>query len=427
MGCGGGKSLIEGVITKFANDKGNRVLFIVHRQELCEQIRETFEACDVDFNLCRIAMVQTVTRHLRDEPMPAIIITDEAHHCLSETYRKVYAAFPDATKLGFTATPVRMNEGGLGAVFDSLVVSVSTRWLIDNGYLSPYKYYSVKLADASKVKTTAGDYNQAAIAELMEKSTIYGDTITNYEKFAAGKKTIVYCASVKASLETCEVFNNAGIQAAHLDGTTPAIERDSTVQAFRDGSITVLCNVNLFGEGFNVPDCECVILLRPTKSLTLHIQQSMRSMRYKPDKSAIIIDHVGNVFQHGLPDDDREWTLEAKKKKKRAAGDVLVKECPKCFAIVKPAVAVCPVCGQAFEINSREIQKRAAELAEITREQLAKRPYNDYKTIKTFEELQEFQRAKKYKFGWTLFKAQELNLPIPQKYRYMMGKYYGRA
>lgn len=170
-----------------------------------------------------------------------------------------------------------------------------------------------------------------------------------------------------------------------------------------------------------------MILLRPTKSLTLHIQQSMRSMRYKADKSAIIIDHVGNVFQHGLPDDDREWTLEAKKKKKRAAGDVLVKECPKCFAIVKPAVAVCPVCGQAFEINSREIQKRAAELAEITRERLAKRPYNDYKTIKTFEELQEFQRAKKYKFGWTLFKAQELNLPIPQKYRYMMGKYYGRA
>lgn len=249
LGCGGGKSVIEGQIARSATDKGNRVLFLVHRQELCEQIRETFEACDVDFSLCRIAMVQTVSRHLADEPVPALIITDEAHHCLSASYRKIYAAFPAATKIGFTATPVRMNEGGLGAVFDSLVVSVSTQWMIDNGYLAPYIYYSVKLADASKVKTTAGDYNQAQLAQLMERSCIYGDTITNYLKFASGKKTIVYCASVQASQDTSETFAAAGICAAHLDGTTPGAERESTVQAFRDGSTTVLCNVNLFGEG----------------------------------------------------------------------------------------------------------------------------------------------------------------------------------
>lgn len=426
LGCGGGKSVIAGMICKSANDKGNRVLFLVHRQELCEQIELTFRECGVNFELTRVGMVQTITRHLTDEPDPQIIITDEAHHCLSRTYRNIYAAFPSAVLLGFTATPVRMNEGGLGEVFDSLVESVTTRWLIDNNYLAPYRYYSVKLADTKGIKTTAGDYNQAQLAELMEKPTIYGDTITNYIKFADGKKTIVYCASVKASRETCEAFNDAGIRAAHLDGTTPAAERDKTVESFRNGGITVLCNVDLFGEGFDVPDCECVVLLRPTKSLTLHIQQSMRSMRYKPGKVAIVIDHVGNVFQHGLPDAVREWTLETKRKTKREKNNVLIRECPRCYAVAEPRSEYCPVCGEAFKKTPREIAQEEAELTEITQANIAKLPYTDYKKITTFTDLQAFQRAKKYKFGWTLYKAQELNIPIPRKYQYAR-RFYDRA
>ncbi len=319
-----------------------------------------------------------------------------------------------------------MNEGGLGEVFDSLVESVTTRWLIDNNYLAPYRYYSVKLADTKGIKTTAGDYNQAQLAELMEKPTIYGDTITNYIKFADGKKTIVYCASVKASRETCEAFNDAGIRAAHLDGTTPAAERDKTVESFRNGGITVLCNVDLFGEGFDVPDCECVVLLRPTKSLTLHIQQSMRSMRYKPGKVAIVIDHVGNVFQHGLPDAVREWTLETKRKTKREKNNVLIRECPRCYAVAEPRSEYCPVCGEAFKKTPREIAQEEAELTEITQANIAKLPYTDYKKITTFTDLQAFQRAKKYKFGWTLYKAQELNIPIPRKYQYAR-RFYDRA
>jgi len=418
MGCGGGKSVIAAMISKGATDKGNRVLFIVHRQELCEQIRETFSECGVDFNLCRIMMVQTLVRHLADEPIPKLIITDEAHHCLSESYIKIYAAFPNALKLGFTATPVRMNEGGLGAVFDSLAMSVSTQWLIDNNYLSPYRYFSVKLADASKIKTTAGDYNQGELAELMEKSAIYGDTIKNYRKYADGKKTIVYCASVKASVDTCETFRQNGIISAHLDGTTPQAERDTTVQAFRNGSITALCNVDLFGEGFDVPDCECVILLRPTKSLTLHIQQSMRSMRYKPDKTAIIIDHVGNVFQHGLPSVDREWTLEAKKKKVK--GNVNAKECPVCYAVSDPACEVCPVCGYAFEKKPREIiAVKEAELTEITQSPVK------LSDAKTWDDLISIQKSNKYKFGWVMHKADAMGIPIPPKYKYTARTYYG--
>ena len=177
LGCGGGKSAIAGMIAKSATDKGNRVLFLVHRRELCEQIEDTFALCGVDFKLCQIGMVQTITRRLAKTTEPQLIITDESHHSLSDSYTRIYDYFPNAVRLGFTATPIRMNDGGLGRVYESLVESVSTKWLIDNGYLAPYKYYSVKLADTDGLHIKRGDYDSKEIAELMERKHIYGDTI----------------------------------------------------------------------------------------------------------------------------------------------------------------------------------------------------------------------------------------------------------
>ena len=143
LGCGGGKSVIQGSIASMATAQKNQVLFLVHRKELCRQIEQTFIACGVDLMYCDIGMVQTVCRRLGKISAPRLIITDECHHCLSASYRKIYAYYPSATLLGFTATPARMNEGGLGAVFDDLIMSVSTSWLIENHYLSPYKCYGV--------------------------------------------------------------------------------------------------------------------------------------------------------------------------------------------------------------------------------------------------------------------------------------------
>lgn len=393
------------------------MLFLVHRQELCAQIAETFKLCGVDMELCKIGMVQTITRHISDEPTPQLIITDEAHRALAASYRKIYDAFPDAWRLGFTATPIRMGTGGLGEVFDTLIESVSTRWLIDNKYLADYRYYSVKLADTSGLHVRRGDYVASEVAALMEHGTIYGDTVSNYKRLADGKQAIAYCASVEASKRTAEEF---GDTAVHLDGETPRAEREAAVEAFRRGDIKILCNCDLFGEGLDVPECECVILLRPTKSLTIHIQQSMRSMRYREDKTAIIIDHVGNVFQHGLPDDVREWSLESKKRKQQ--NEILVRECPLCFAVMPASKRECIECGHVFEVQERkDRQTVSAELGEVTREDILKaKPYKYYQTIKTFEEMVEFQKAKKYKFGWALHKCRELSIDIPPKYKYMM-------
>lgn len=419
LGCGGGKSVIQGMIAANSTAKGNRVLFIVHRRELCEQITNTFRMCGVDFSLCSVEMVGTVSRHLNDILPPKIIITDEAHHGLASTYRKIYDAFPQALRLGFTATPCRLGSGGLEDIFDTLVEGVSTKWLIDNHYLAPYKYYSVKIADVTGVRVSHGEYNQADLAQLMEKSRIYGSTVDEYVRIANGKRTIVYCASVEASKHTAQEFSVRGIAAAHLDGATDKEHRAATIESFRNGEITVLCNVDLFGEGFDVPDCECVLLVRPTKSLTLYIQQSMRSMRYKPGKTAIIIDLVANVYTHGLPDEPREWTLKSKKHK--AKNSVNVKECPECFTVMPSTAAACPECGHEFERQEREeAEQLNLEMKELTPDEVLKaKPYDYYKNIKTFEEMKRLQHAKGYKFAWVIRKCVELGIDIPSKYSNM--------
>jgi len=319
LSCGGGKSVIAANIAKMAISKGNSVLFLVHRIELCNQIRDTFSACGVNMNYCEIGMVQTLTRRTGQVKLsePDLIITDEFHHGTAASYRNIYETYPNAVLIGFTATPIRMGRGGLGAVCDELITSVSTKWLIENNYLSPCKYYSAPLADLSDLKVKRGEYDAARMAAILENRAVYGETIKNYRRIADGKKTIVYTVSVESARQTAELFRHSGYTAAALSGATPKDERARVMRDFRENKITVLCNCQLFGEGLDISDVECVVLLRKTKSLTLFIQQSMRSMRYKPGKTAIIIDHVGNIFEHGFPQDDRAWSLDVKKEEKK--------------------------------------------------------------------------------------------------------------
>lgn len=413
----GGKSVIIAEIIKLAGRKHNQVLFLVHRKELVEQIRKTLILAEVDFNYVELYMMQTATRHIDKIKSPTIIIVDECHSILSNSYKRILAAFPKAIVCGFTATPIRMNEGGLGEVFEQLVIGVSTQWLIDNRFLAPFKAYSVPLADTSGLHVKRGEFDQQEVENLMSQGAIFGDTVANWKRLANGKKTIVYCASVKTSKATTQAFKEAGILAEHLDGTTPATTRDNIVQAFRDGKITVLCNVELFGIGFDVPDCECVVLLRPTKSLTLHIQQSMRSMRYKENKTALILDHVGNLYRHGLPTDVHEWSLETKKRKKN---EVHIKECPGCYAVLPRNTRVCPHCGYDFEAHDTEMAERREQLrVEAQLREFERMPYSRYEQCRDFDELMLFAKAKKYHIFWAIHKAIEMEYDIPPKFRWI--------
>lgn len=398
--CGGGKSIITADMAKRTTDRGKNVLFLVHRQELCEQIREAFSDYGVNMNLCTVGMIQTVSRHLENTPTPALIITDENHHCLASGYKKIYEHFDTAYCVGVTATPVRLNGGGLGEVNDKLIVGISAKELINRKCLAPYDYYAPPVTDLSGIKSRNGDYAPEDIEAALNKPHIYGDVIRYYKELADGVKGICYCATVNHSKDMAKAFNDAGISAAHIDGSTPKKERAEIVQQFREGKITILCNVDLISEGFDVPDCGVSILLRPTKSLTLYIQQSMRCMRYQPNKKAIIIDHVGNVHRHGLPDMDREWTLDPKPARKKQNA-VLVRQCTECFYTHSPS-PVCPKCGYVYPKTQREIkQEQEAQLMKIVE------AYSLPSECRSLQELHVFAKKKGYKSGWAYHIAKE--------------------
>ena len=408
--CGGGKSCIVAEMARRTTWNGKRVMFLVHRKELVDQIFKTFVCWGVLMDLCDIGMVQTFTRRLHKLKKPALIITDENHHSLAQSYKRIYEHFSDVPRIGVTATPVRLNGDGLGDVNDKLIIGVSAKWLIENKCLAPYEYYAPDIADLTEIHTKMGEYVAADIEKVMIKNTVFGSAIKYYRQLANGKKAVCYCASVKHSEATARAFNDAGITACHIDGKTPKAERDRIINDFRKGNITILCNVDLISEGFDVPDCECAILLRPTHSLTLYIQQAMRCMRYRPGKKAIIIDHVGNYARHGLPDDDREWTLEKKPKterKKAENSDDKVKQCPECFftfAAPPPGEqAVCPHCGYVFAKNERKLETE--EKIDLIKIEGFKLDFTTPSDCKSYPELLEYAKKHGYKAGWAYYQA----------------------
>lgn len=399
----GGKSVIAAEIAKNATDKGNRVLFIVHRIELVEQIVATFKFWGVNMDLCRVGMVQTICRKVGKIHKPDLIITDEGHHGLANSYKKIYQFYSDVLSISITATPCRPNGGGLGDVNDKLVIGVSAKWLIENGYLAPYEYYAPTVADLTGLHVQRGEYITEEVVKKLNQSAIYGDVINYYRQLSDGKQAICYCASIEHSKNMAEQFNMAGITAAHIDGETPKQERAEIVNRFKAGEILILCNVDLISEGFDVPDCSVSILLRPTKSLTLYIQQSMRCMRYKPGKTAVIIDHVGNYARFGLPDMDREWDLTPKKSgKKKEISEFKIRQCPKCF-FTHEWGPMCPHCGFIYPVKDRTLDEiKTARLEQI------KGIVLDYTTPEecgSMEELQVYAKNHGYKPGWAWYQA----------------------
>lgn len=411
--CGAGKSIIIAEIARMTTLKGNRVLFLVHRRELIEQIRETFIKNSVDISLVDFGMVQTIVKRLDRTNKPNLIIVDENHHSLAKTYRKIFDYFADVPLLGFTATPIRLNGSGLGDVNDILIEEVSAKWLIENDYLSPYKYYAPKLIDTEKLKLNSlREFSSTSIDSALDDKTIYGDAIKHYKQLADGKQAIAYCHSVEASKHTAEQFQASGINAVHLDGKTPKIERDEIIESFRKQEIKVITNVDIIGEGFDVPDCSTVIMLRPTQSLSLFIQQSMRGMRYRKGKTSIIIDHVDNVRRHGLPDADRQWSLKGIKKTESEA-EIKVKECVNCFAVFMAVEKQCPECGHVPEIKEQKDYEtdEDAELEEVDEKEFEyTMDFREPEDCKTVEELYELAKNKQYKPGWAYFQAKRLGM-----------------
>lgn len=392
--CGFGKSVIMKYICDSANNKGNSSLVVVHRIELVNQLEERG---------LNVAMIQTLSRHLTNTH--DILIIDESHLALAKTYRKVIDYYKDAVILYFTATPQRLDGQAFGIIADDIVISKSAKWLIENNYLAPYDYYAPKLlVDASKLELSQGDYAQSSIIEQMDKPKVYGDIFNEWCKFAKGKKTIVYASSLSHSQRIADYFAYNGVSSSHIDGNTPKQERAVIIEKFKRGDILVLTNYALIVEGFDVPDCECCIIARPTQSLVIHIQSTMRCMRYKPNKRAIILDFVGNYERHGLPDDEREWSLERIKRVRTKADDepkVLIRNCPNCFKVYPASIGVvCPYCH--FNVGKTKEEIEYDEKQELIKLEAFERKNKRIEVgmAKTKADLERIAKERGYARGW---------------------------
>lgn len=416
--CGGGKTVMFAYMAQSSQSKGYTVWFLVHRKELMDQTVETFNRFGVERSTIHIGMVATVANNIRKFPKPDFIIFDEGHHAAAGTWQKISEAFPDAFITGLTATPCRLDGKPLGTVYDDLVQGITAKQLIKQGYLAPYRYFAPAVTDLSGLKRKGKDYDAEQAAELLSQRAVFGDVIRHYREHADGLQAICYCSTIKHSEATAEAFRDAGINAVHFDGNTPKKERDAIIASYRAGIITVLCNVDLISEGFDCPDCHCCILLRPTTSMTLFIQQSMRCMRPAPGKTAVILDHVNNYERHGLPDDDHAWSLTDTVKQPPqygSDGKLLVRQCEKCYFTFQSGPEFCANCGASVKKTMQEIKNvKAIKLEEIKQGLRTKADTavvdKDANACKNLMELQAYARRRGFKPGWAWMQAKKRGL-----------------
>lgn len=410
---GSGKSAMLGYM--LANTK-RRSLILAHRRELVEQISASLP---VDHGIIaagrtsndlpiQVGMMQTVVRRLDRLPQFEWVISDEAHLSASPTWLRVLKHYGSALHLGLSATPTRLDGKSLGDHFDAIVQGPTIKELVALGHLSPCRVFAPPV-DFGKLRTVRGDYDMAEAERALDRASITGDAVDHLKRICPERKTLVFCCGIKHAAHVAEQFRDAGFSATSVDGEMS--DRNERVRDFRSGKIQVLVNVDLLTTGFDCPSISAGILLRPTQSLALYLQMIGRLLRVFPGKSdAVLLDHVGAVLRHGLPNADRDWSLDSAETKARKAtqATIATRRCKVCFAVFEPHHIACPHCGAVAATESRRIEQRAGELVEITEEmerteRLASAPYFDtLKELKTPEQVKAMAKARGYRPAWSI-------------------------
>jgi DNA repair protein RadD len=391
--CGFGKTVLFSAMAESAERRGRRVLIICHRIELVDQIVATLEQFGVipeiiaagytrsagrvraSNRTVAVASVQTLARRLDSYAPPTLIVIDECHHAISPTWSGIIRKFPDAKIMGVTASAIRLDGRGLGSMFDKMIIGPSVKELTADGLLAPVRIFAPPTVDTSGLHVRAGDFKPEEADALLDTPAITGSALAHYRQHANGKPALVFCTSVAHAHHVAEQFRKDDIAAVALDGGTDKQVRRMAVQDFRDNKIRVITQCEIATEGWDLPGVHCGIFLRPTQSLGLWIQMTGRCSRLSPGKThAILLDHTGNCQRLGMPDEDRDWSLEmdAEKRKKKPAPGIRV--CPKCFAASPARASACVECGHVFEVKPRQnVEERDGELVELTAEQIAKK------------------------------------------------------
>lgn len=379
---GSGKTLLTAHMLGAVADKKNRSWFIVHRRELIRQSTDAFTGEGIDHGvvaagkpmqpskMVQVCGIQSLVNRLHLLEDPKFIVWDECHHLGARSWETIFKRYPKAFHVGLTATPARLDGKGLGKFFQTMIEGPDSAWLIANKYLSDYRFFAPGNIDTSNVSRRAGDFVRSELAAAADKPTITGCALTEYRRHAPGEPAIGFCVSIEHSQHVAAAFRAAGYRALHLDGETPSDERDEAIEKFRKGELDLLFNVDLFGEGFDVPNVRCVLDLAPTLSLARARQRWGRALRPASGKDyAIILDFAGNADRHGLPDDKIEWTLSDRPKRQSLGSDgPRVRVCPKCSAALPSWVGSCRWCGWVFpRLGGRQVEERDGDLVEVDR------------------------------------------------------------
>lgn len=501
---GSGKTYVASVIIDGATSKGNSVLFLAHRKELIDQCSQTLDEIGVDHGVIKsghwrkrphlpvqVASVQTLTakrrcpdckdpvaeakaeaqaagqdpdavylecdrcegrQRIRTRKLPAakIIVIDECHRALSPTYEEVRAEYPEAMILGLTATPWRLDGRGLREAFDVMVATVQVAELVEEGFLLPIRAYAPDLPDLDGVRRVNGDYQTSSVSRIMGSDKLVGNIVDHWLRLGEGRRTILFAASVENSQSLVQRFRDVGVSAEHLDGKTPDGERDAVLGRLASGQTTIVCNVDVLVEGYDLPSCGCVVLARPTLSLTRYLQQVGRGMRPHTDQEyMLLIDHAGCVHEHGLPTDPRRWSLDDRKRDKQGNEMIVDSKpcvaCETCGALRPFDVALCPACmgvqvavfrgilvekeGELVEIkslyscsecNSTSVRLepfddlkirvccRECKAKTITVDRQAAKQATEKRRMLEYQRLLQIQRARGFKPGWVSHRYREL-------------------
>lgn len=445
---GAGKTVLFSSIAQTAASRGFRVLILAHRDTLIKQASRKLADYGVQHGIImagytpnlvlrvQVASVQTIVRRLDRITRPFdIVIVDEAHLSAAKSYVTIVETLrklnPGMKLLGVTGSPCRLDGKGLGkeagGLYETIVMAPNTRWMIDQAYLvRPDVYGAKKLVDLSGIKKVGGDYDGAALAEVMDKPKITGDAIEHYQSLCPGVPAVAWCASVAHAEHVAEQFNAADIPALALSGEDDAVARERALAGLANGSIKVVTFAMLLVEGVDCPAIGAIIMLRPTMSLASYLQVIGRGLRpifaegydletLEGRRAAIaagpkgdccyVLDHAGLWVKHGFAEEDREWSLEGAPKKpgKRKPNEPAspARQCPKCYIVHVPA-DTCPGCGHVYE-TGRKLETEEGELVKITPEMravMAAARKKQIKAAKTLEELQSLGRAFGYSERW---------------------------
>lgn len=370
------------------------------------------------FNFVKIKSITNVKKNNEDSVYDLTVadnhnyfangfLVHNCHHAVAGQWRNVTDRNPNAFLLGLTATPERLDGKGLGiesgGVYEKLVLGPSVKSLIERGYLSQPRVFAPPINfDDSALRTIAGDYDVKQMSEMLDQPQIIGDCVRHYSKICPNMPAIAFCSTIEHARHTAEQFCNSGFNFKCIDGTMSDFDRRDAIEGLGSGRYDGLTSCNIISEGTDIPVVGCAIFLRKTKSLSLYLQQAGRVLRpYSGKEYSIILDHVRNVENHGFPEDERDWSLEGRRKQKRDEDEIFIRTCPQCYACYKSSLRACPVCGFGAENaikSQREIEFIDAELVEIQKAQKE----HERKEANAFNKLLELGKQRGYSnpYAW---------------------------